>query len=182
MRCEIRQRCKLSRLSDDTRGRLVDEASLDKMNPIVDDYEGFVADIARQWIGTPYVHQASQKGVGSDCLGLVYGIWRELYREEPISIPPYSRDWGEAGGGDYLLDAVSQIFDRVTLRRSIFPGQVLVFRMRRGSIAKHLGVVGQGDPQATFIHSHTGRGVHETALSSPWRQRIAGRFTFPPPN
>ena len=161
---------------------MVDEASLYKMMLSVGEYEGFVASIARQWIGTPYVHQASQKGVGSDCLGLVYGIWRELYREEPISIPPYSQDWGESGGGDCLLDAVSLYFDRVTLRRSISPGQVLVFRMRRGSIAKHLGVVGQGDPQATFIHSHTGRGVHETALSSAWRQRIAGRFIFPPPN
>lgn len=26
---------------------------------------------ARGWIGTPYLHQASLKGVGTDCLGLV---------------------------------------------------------------------------------------------------------------
>jgi cell wall-associated NlpC family hydrolase len=29
---------------------------------------------ARTWIGTPYRHQASLKGVGCDCLGLVRGV------------------------------------------------------------------------------------------------------------
>ena len=31
---------------------------------------------ARAWIGTPYRHQASLKGIGCDCLGLLRGIWR----------------------------------------------------------------------------------------------------------
>ena len=33
---------------------------------------------ARAWLGTPYRHQASVKGVGADCLGLVRGLWREV--------------------------------------------------------------------------------------------------------
>ena len=33
---------------------------------------------ARGWIGTPYVHQASVKGLGCDCLGLLRGLWREM--------------------------------------------------------------------------------------------------------
>jgi NlpC/P60 family putative phage cell wall peptidase len=48
------------------------------------------------WLGTPYHHQASCKGVGSDCLGLIRGIWRELYGSEPEAMPPYTRDWGDA--------------------------------------------------------------------------------------
>ena len=52
---------------------------------------------ARGWIGTPYVHQASVKGAGTDCLGLVRGIWRELYGPEPEALPAYTPDWGEAG-------------------------------------------------------------------------------------
>ncbi len=35
---------------------------------------------ARAWVGTPYHHQASVKGAGCDCLGLIRGIWRELAR------------------------------------------------------------------------------------------------------
>ncbi|KAB2949447.1 MAG: hypothetical protein F9K19_23780, partial [Rhizobiaceae bacterium] len=42
-----------------------------------------VLEAAIGWIGTPYRHQASRKGVGCDCLGLVRGIWRELYGSEP---------------------------------------------------------------------------------------------------
>ena len=38
-----------------------------------------VLAIARAWIGTPYRHQGAVKGVGCDCLGLIRGIWRELY-------------------------------------------------------------------------------------------------------
>jgi hypothetical protein len=45
---------------------------------------------ARTWIGTPYRHQASVKGVGADCLGLVRGIWREVIGPEPAVVPPYS--------------------------------------------------------------------------------------------
>ena len=29
---------------------------------------------ARAWIGTPYHHQASHIGVGTDCLGLIRGV------------------------------------------------------------------------------------------------------------
>src|SRR4051812_32701629 len=38
---------------------------------------------ARDWIGTRYRHQASLKGVGCDCLGLVRGVWRACVGDEP---------------------------------------------------------------------------------------------------
>lgn len=44
---------------------------------------------AMDWIGTPYRHQASRKGVGCDCLGLVRGVWRALYGREPEAPGPY---------------------------------------------------------------------------------------------
>ena len=51
---------------------------------------------ARLWLGTPYVHQASARGAGSDCLGLVRGVWRALYGAEPERPPAYSAGvrWG----------------------------------------------------------------------------------------
>ena len=60
---------------------------------------------ARGWLGTPYHDQASVKGVGCDCLGLVRGVWRELYGAEPLPLPPYSRDWGETGTREPLAEA-----------------------------------------------------------------------------
>jgi len=29
---------------------------------------------ARRWLNTPYKHQASEIGIGTDCLGLIRGI------------------------------------------------------------------------------------------------------------
>ena len=58
---------------------------------------------ARRWIGTPYRHQASLKGVGCDCLGLVRGVWRAGYGAEPEAAPAYTADWAEATGEERLL-------------------------------------------------------------------------------
>ena len=52
---------------------------------------------ARSWLGTPYHHQGALAGAGCDCLGLVRGVWRDLYGNEPETPPPYTPDWGETG-------------------------------------------------------------------------------------
>ncbi|MFC3058320.1 NlpC/P60 family protein [Paenirhodobacter populi] len=135
--------------------------------------------IARQWIGTPYLHQASVRGVGTDCLGLLRGIWRALYGEEPEAVPPYTADWAEPARQERLWQAA----ERHLLRAPDgvpAPGQVLLFRMRAGSIAKHLGISAEPAPgRKSFIHAYTGHGVIESPLSTPWQRRIVARFTFP---
>ena len=60
---------------------------------------------ARGWVGTPYHHQASVKGAGCDCLGLIRGVWRELLGAEPEAMPAYTRDWGDVTGAEPLLAA-----------------------------------------------------------------------------
>ena len=57
---------------------------------------------ARGWIGTPYVHQASRRGAGSDCLGLLRGVWREVLGAEPEAVPAYTMDWSEPQGEERL--------------------------------------------------------------------------------
>jgi cell wall-associated NlpC family hydrolase len=57
---------------------------------------------ARQWLGTPYRHQASTRGVACDCLGLVRGVWRALHGPEPETPPPYRPDWAEIGGREQI--------------------------------------------------------------------------------
>ncbi|WP_296424095.1 NlpC/P60 family protein [Yoonia sp.] len=132
---------------------------------------------ARQWIGTPYLHQASVKGVGCDCLGLVRGVWREVFGAEPETVPRYTPDWAEPQGEEVLFAAAARHMQRVTCK-TILPGQILLFRMRDGAIAKHLGVVSRGVPSPHFIHAYAGHGVVESPLSDPWRRRVAARFSF----
>ena len=132
---------------------------------------------ARCWIGTPYRHQASLKGAGADCLGLLRGVWRALYGAEPMAVTPYTADWSEASGREDLLDAALQLLKPAAPGFTV--GDVLVFRMRVQGVAKHLGLVSQGGATPRFIHAYSGHGVVDVALTAPWQRRIAARLTFP---
>lgn len=133
---------------------------------------------ARLWLGTPYVHQASLRGAGCDCLGLVRGVWRAIHGAEPEAVPAYTADWSEPARDEVLW--------RAALRHMVAraPGQeaagdVLLFRMRDGAVAKHLGVHARVGAGASFIHAYTGHGVVESPLSGPWQRRVVARFGFP---
>lgn len=133
---------------------------------------------ARRWIGTPYRHQASMMGAGSDCLGLIRGVWRGLLGEEPETVPAYTADWSETTGEEDLLRAAGKWLRSKPLHSNDI-GDVIVFRMRSNGVAKHLGLTACRHGLPTFIHAYTGHGVIETPLSQPWQRKIAGRFEFP---
>lgn len=132
---------------------------------------------ARGWIGTPYRHQAACKGAGCDCLGLLRGVWREVLGAEPVPVPPYTPDWSEPDGVERLWAAATAHL--CAPGDGMAPGDVLLFRMRAGSVAKHLGIVGEAGACPSFIHAYCGHGVVESPLSQPWRRRIVARFAFP---
>lgn len=132
---------------------------------------------ARGWIGTPYRHQASAKGAGADCLGLVRGVWREVLGPEPERLPAYTPDWGETGREELLWAGALRHLGEPEEEPA--PGNILLFRMREGRIAKHLGIVSECGPATRFVHAYSGHGVIESTLSGPWARRIVARFTFP---
>ncbi|MDC7788690.1 NlpC/P60 family protein [Rhodoplanes sp. TEM] len=130
---------------------------------------------ARSWIGTPYRHQASLKGVGCDCLGLLRGVYRALYGTEPEAVPPYTPDWAEATGRETLLAAATRHL--ITIEpAAVQAGDVLLFRWRAGLPAKHAAIVVSS---GTMVHAHDGARVAEVAIAPWWRRRIAGAFAFP---
>ncbi|MEM6626829.1 MAG: NlpC/P60 family protein [Pseudomonadota bacterium] len=141
----------------------------------VDAARAAVVDEARLWLGTPYRHQASVKGAGCDCLGLVRGVWRCLEGEEPETAPPYTPDWAEAIGGETLLEAARRHLIEIPAGDAA-TGDILLFRMTLGAPAKHAAIVSGPD---RIIHAYWGRAVTETRLVPWWRRRIAGAFSFP---
>jgi len=130
---------------------------------------------ARSWVGTPYRHQASTKGQGCDCLGLVRGIWRNTIGAEPTTAPSYSSDWGEVGDEETILNAAEDYFIPIKLE-NVMPGHLIVFRWKPMAIAKHLGIV---TTDQHFIHAYDRTGVVETTLGPFWRKRIVAAFRFP---
>lgn len=139
-----------------------------------------VLAVARSWRGTPYLHQSSVQGVGCDCLGLARGIWRALHGQEPWEVPPYSRDWGEAGRREVLAEAARAALIEIPLGDA-GPGALILFRMAPGTPAKHCGLLGDSVIRPTLIHAYDRSGVVEEAFTPAWSRRSAFAFLFPAP-
>ena len=140
-------------------------------------------DEARLWLGTPYRHQASLRGIGCDCLGLLRGVWRGLHGAEPEAVPPYSATWAEsaAPGTDPLSEATARHLLPVPGPLAAYapePGDVLLFAFRRHLPARHCAIA-CGDGR--MIHAHDRAAVTEVALTPWWRRHLTGAFRFPPP-
>jgi NlpC/P60 family putative phage cell wall peptidase len=134
-----------------------------------------IVEAARAWIGTPYHHQASTRLAGTDCLGLVRGVWRDVYGHDAEVPPAYSRDWAEATGIETMLEAASNHMQAVSPSLAA-PGDVLIFRLRAGCVAKHAGIKASA---TSFIHAMEGMTAAEVALGPWWQRRIAAAFRFP---
>lgn len=130
---------------------------------------------ARRWIGTPYHHRAAVRGIGCDCLGLLRGVWGAVFGTEVADLPRYTGDWGDITGVEELLEGVAAHLRRVP-RAQALPGDVLIFRMRDGRIAKHCGILTTG---SAFVHAWEATPVIEVVLSDWWEARIVAVFRAP---
>ncbi|MFN3671541.1 MAG: NlpC/P60 family protein [Bosea sp. (in: a-proteobacteria)] len=130
---------------------------------------------ARDWLGTPYHHQASLCGVGCDCLGLVRGVWREFYGAEPEPLPAYSRSWAESLGRETLAQAAARHLLPLA-RGQERPGDVLLFRWKAHLPAKHCAIL---SGPAQIIHAHDGAAVTEVVYTPWWRRHLSHVFSFP---
>ena len=130
---------------------------------------------ARRWLDTPYHHQASLCGVGSDCLGLVRGVWRTLHGADAEDVPAYSRDWAEATGAETMLAAARRHLREID-RDGATRGDVVIFRYRARAVAKHVGIL---TGSSSMVHAIEGTAVAEVPLGAWWRRHMAAAFSFP---
>ncbi len=132
---------------------------------------------AAGWIGTPYRHQGSRKGVGCDCLGLIRGVWRALVGREPEAAGPYAPDWSDPEGERMLVAARRYMIDRGDAPPGA--GDMILFRWRAHQGPRHAGIAVDAE---RFIHAYEGHAVTISALLPQTRRRIAGVFAFPDPS
>lgn len=135
-----------------------------------------IVEVAKSWIGTPYRHQGDQKHIGCDCLGLIRGVWREVYGDEPERPNPYAKDWAEAGDDERMLDAARRHCGPEIPLSEMHEGSLILFRWRQGTAIKHAGIV-SGPSQ--FIHAYERIHVTQSSLVPSWKRRIAAVFKFP---
>ncbi len=131
---------------------------------------------ARTWIGTPFRHQGSLKGVACDCIGLIKAIGMQF------KLMDYDQTYPEAlSYANYSMMPDSKRM-REALGRWFIPvpvaeAQVADFYfMAWGREPQHVALV----TDHGIIHSYSGAGkVVEHSLDDRWRQRIAAAYRFP---
>lgn len=148
------------------------------------DREAIVAE-ARSWVDppTPFHHQASVKGVGCDCIGLLAGVGRALQIEGAADFARamldefagYGMDPNPAllrrGCGQYLVPIA---------RKDVRLGDVLLFTMPKAKgEPKHFGIVSRLDPMY-MVHSWAGgaKRVVENRVDAMWERRILACYRF----
>lgn len=114
-------------------------------------------------------------GIGADCLGLVRGVYQSLYGRTSEEPPAYSSDWCEATGAERLLEAAQRNLCEGEISNPQL-GDVLIFRMFRGTLAKHAAIL---ITDTSFVHATEKCGVVEVPFSHWWRRRLVGVFGFP---
>jgi NlpC/P60 family putative phage cell wall peptidase len=142
---------------------------------------GQIVDEARAWIGTPFHHQASLKGVGCDCIGLLRGIGRAFDLPGSKEIEGNQEFLGYGPDPDpVLLMKGCDLFLRRIGRSELLLGDILLFRtpFSKGE-PKHFGVISSMYPMY-IVHSWAGLGscTVENRVDRSWESRIIGCFRF----
>lgn len=123
---------------------------------------------AREWIGTPFIHQQSAKGVGCDCIGLVRGVadhFNIAYTmpEDYSRMPDNTiRHWCDKN----LVQVPAS---------SLQPGDILVMRFLNR--AQHFGIY-TGDAIIHCYEGGPGR-VIQHVLDDSWKARIVFVYRLP---
>ena len=136
-----------------------------------------VVAAARAWIGTPYRHQASAKGVGCDCLGLVRGVYAEIVGRvpEPPAYPKFAHD--RRAREKALRDALDGWCLPIWALREFGPvspaeGDVALVSLGGSRPATHLVIVERFDfaeRRLRVIHAYSGHDVRSDLLPPGWR-------------
>ena len=131
-----------------------------------------VVAIARQYINTPYHHQARVPGVGIDCVGVLVCVAREIGVIGPtVDYTGYARNAKD----DTLLQILDSHLERLPDPAHAQAGDVLVFQI--GKWPHHVAIKTGAD---TLIHSYAGVGrVVETQIGDEWKRRVIAAHRIP---
>lgn len=127
---------------------------------------------AREWLGTPWLHQACVKGVGVDCLHFVAGVGRNVGASEAAQFfaTPAWHNYGRHPDAAALFAGCDAIADSIPIGQAQ-PGDALVLTCGRHPM--HFGILTTPD---SLIHAYYGAGVVEHRIDERWRKRIVRAY------
>lgn len=137
---------------------------------------------ARSWVGTPFAHQQSLKGVGVDCVGVILGVGRELgileiSPEQWAPFKAYTRQPNPAR----MRKAMGRFLDASLVDPQSLPaiGSIGWFGWRT-DLPMHLAITAELDGRPTMIHAFEYQGsCVENTIDAVWRDRVDSWWQFP---
>lgn len=146
-----------------------------------------IVEIALSWIGTPFMHQQSIKGVAADCEGFIEGVAVEAGFPEVVE--PV-RNYRRREDGSLMLHLLNSYMDFVTGSESreppdmtlALPADVLAFcdeDLRQPDIPRHLGyMVERRRDNVLYVAHASERGVQRHRMDLKWLKRIHSVWNF----
>ena len=129
---------------------------------------------AREWIGTPWAHQASVKGVGCDCVGMVRGVYTELTGKKVGGAMDYTRSFYLFSGEERLKNEIAKYCIEIPIEEAKSGDVILISFLNLPS--HHIGILAG----TTFIHSWEDIGkVVEIPYDAAWKRLTKAVFRFP---
>lgn len=111
-----------------------------------------IARESKKWIGTPYKYAHQEKGVATDCSGMVYVLYLDIAH---IKLPRNSAQQAE------FCDELKE--------KHIKPGDLVFFAT--GKDPKKVSHVGIMIDKNKFVHASASKGVIMSEMTTPYYQR-----------
>jgi cell wall-associated NlpC family hydrolase len=140
-----------------------------------------VVDLARDWIGTRFVHQGRRKGHGVDCVGLIKGVYEELGLLSQ-----------EVARGSQAYKGYSRLPDGRTMRlgfdryltpqnpQTLSAGSVGLFWVNSPDRPQHAGIITDLGGRWGIVHALTSsRRVVEHGLNEEWLDKLVQLYDYP---
>ncbi len=135
-----------------------------------------VIEIARSFIGTPYHHAGMIKGVGVDCLTLIYLVFKEAGLVGDIDIPQYGPQWHLNRHVERYRDGLLQYTHLITQEQAK-PGDIVLYHW--GHVKAHGGIIMErGWPQIINAYSRAGFVIEADGTGGELADRETEFFSY----
>lgn len=132
-----------------------------------------IIEVARSWIGTPYVHQGRKKGMSVDCLGLIWGVSLDLGLPTPEIPSNYTR----SPSGNQLILGCEKYLNKVPTGFNY--GTIAVFFGTDIKEAQHFAICGKVNGRPTMIHAFSRlEKVVEAPVHRFWERRLMASYEY----
>lgn len=134
-----------------------------------------IVELAREYKGTAFQHQARLKGIAIDCVGLLMCVAWELDLEMDDCLA-----YAAQPDGTVLMQELQKRFIEID-KKDAKPGDILVFWISRHTrFAQHVAIQSEMFDTRYMIHTYAEiKKVTEHVIDERWDRRIVTAFKYP---